>query len=213
MRRPEFVAQHARHPHGLVGRLLAKITSLETRAINRATLRALGLRPTDRVLEVGCGRGRTVAQAAQVVSAGKVTGIDHAEAVIHAARRRCRRWIESGRVVLEVADSAQLPFADGAFDKAYAVHTIYFWTAPATHLRELRRVLAPGGRLALAARTKSNGLAPSDFPDSIYTFYDLDQITAMLRSTGFGAPEIIAAPGGSDLAIVVAPAALTPTRS
>ena len=85
MRRPAFIARHARKPEGLLGRLLARVTSYETRAHNLATLQALDLQPTDHVLELGCGLGRAVAKVAQIVTEGVVTGVDHSEVVVEAA--------------------------------------------------------------------------------------------------------------------------------
>ncbi len=205
MRRPDFVARQARLPHGILGRIFARITSYETRALNLATLDALGLGVADRVLEVGCGRGRTVGRAAHIVVEGQVTGIDHAETVIHAAARRCRRLVDQGRVRLQVADSARLPFADAAFDKAYSVHTIYFWANPVEHLREIRRVLAARGRIALGVRKKASDGRPAAFPDSVYTFYETGAIVQMLRKSGFAESRVIDAPNSAaDLAIIVA---------
>jgi SAM-dependent methyltransferase len=207
MRRPDFIARQARLPRGVFGRLIARITSYETRKINLATLDALGLRPADRVLELGCGRGRTVERAAEIVIEGQVIGVDHAEAVVHAAAWRCRRLIELGRVQLHVADSARLPFANGSFDKAYSVHTIYFWTSPIEHLREIRRVLDARGRIALGVRKKLSDGRRDSFPASVYTFYDVDEITEMLRGSGFASPQIAEPPGGvADLAVIVADA-------
>lgn len=205
MRRPEFIARHARLPSGVLGRLLSRITSYETRGINLATLDALDLRPADHVLEIGCGRGRTVARVARALVEGQVTGVDHSDAVIRAAARRCRRLIEDGRVRLEVADSARLPFADGSFDKAYCVHTIYFWANPIEHLREIRRVLETSGRFALGMRTKSPDKRHEAFPDSIYTFYDPDAVAKMLRDSGFAEPKVLPVQGDApDLVIIVA---------
>jgi SAM-dependent methyltransferase len=66
------------------------------------------------------------------------------------ARIRCRRWIERGRLHLERGTSADLgAFTDGRFDGVVAVHVVHFWDEPERDLREIRRVLRPGGRLVL----------------------------------------------------------------
>jgi SAM-dependent methyltransferase len=209
MRRPEFIARHARLPEGILGRLIARITSFETRDFNLAVLRSLDLQAADRVLELGCGRGRTVASAAQVVTTGHVTGIDHSEVVIQSGTRRYRRFLQQGRVSLKVADSSQLPFLDTSFDKAFAVHTLYFWANPLLHLREVRRVLTSQGRFALGVRKKLQDERRESFPGSIYTFYSLDEIGSMLRESGFAHVQVFDAAGGiSDLAIIIASASL-----
>lgn len=190
MRRPEFIARQARRPTGWLGRAIGRVMAIETAVANDAVLDLLHLRPTDRVLEIGFGHGRTVARAAQRVPQGAVAGIDHAEVLLHSARRRCAALIASGRVQLECADSAHLPFPGAAFDKALAVHTLYFWQPPAPHLREIRRVLVAGGCLVLAYRPAGTR-GTTDFPSDVYTFYQPEHVRDLLVAAGFGAIETL----------------------
>lgn len=185
MRRPEFIARQSRHPTGMFGWIIGNIMSHETAALNARVLDVLELDPTDRVLEVGFGHGRSVEAAAAIVTNGFVAGIDVSETMARMARRRCRRLIGQGRVQLEVGDSSQLPFSDQSFDKAYSVHTIYFWGDPAPHVREIHRVLKPGGRLAIGLRPPGAESGASDFPDSIYTFYETAAVRELLIQCGF----------------------------
>lgn len=61
--------------------------------------------------------------------------------------------MREGRAVLRPGTAAALPFPDAHFTKACTVHSLYFWPSVEKGLREVRRVLAPGGRLVLAVRT------------------------------------------------------------
>jgi ubiquinone/menaquinone biosynthesis C-methylase UbiE len=185
MRRPEFIARQSRCPSGLLGRVIGHIMSIETAAANDAALKLLDLKPGDRVLEVGFGHGRTIESAAALVGEGFVAGIDTSKEMLQMAARRCRRLIEMGRVELALGDSARMPFPDRHFDKAYAIHTIYFWDDPPRHLRELRRVLRDGGGLVLGFHSKEAGAA-ADFPDTVYSFYTGDEVCRLLESAGFG---------------------------
>ena len=190
MRRPDFIAHQSRRPSGWLGRAIGRVMAFETAAANDAVLDLLDLRPTDRVLEIGFGHGRTIARAAQRVPLGAVAGIDHAEAMLQSARSRCAALIASGRVRLECGDSAHLPFPDDAFDKALAVHTLYFWQPPAPHLREIRRVLVAGGRLALAYRPAGTP-GTANFPSDVYTFHSPDRVHDLLVAAGFGRIETL----------------------
>jgi len=183
-RRPAFIARQSSRPTGLVGRILGAIMARETGAANRAAVRALAVAPNDRVLEVGYGHGRTVELLADAAPGVVVDGVDRSHDMVRAARRRVRRLVAEGRAFLRAGDSARLPHPDGWFDKALAVHTLYFWEVPEAHLRELRRVLAPRGALVLGFTERTDAVAAA-FPAETYRFYSADEVGALLRKAGF----------------------------
>lgn len=113
-----------------------------------------------RVLDAGCGSGPLTAEL--LARGAEVTGLDGSPAMIELARRRL-----GDGVPLHVGDlAAPLPFADDAFDLVTAslvLHYLEDWSAP---LAELRRVLAPGGRLLVSVNhpfVRTHG-----FPDEDY---------------------------------------------
>ena len=111
-----------------------------------AAVAGLGLRSGDRVLDAGCGTGRALpALRAAVGASGMVVGVDLTPAMLHAAVRAGRH--RDGRLLL--ADVAALPLRSGSFDAVFAAGLISHLPRPAENLRELRRVVRPGGILAL----------------------------------------------------------------
>jgi ubiquinone/menaquinone biosynthesis C-methylase UbiE len=118
------------------------------------------------------------------------------------ADARCRRLVDPGRVRLTVGDSAALPYPDASFEKAYAMHTLYFWPAPDRDLGELRRILVAGGRVLLGYRPKSD-LGARDFPSSVYAFYEPAHVHALLEGAGFSGIASVASAGG-DLVLTTA---------
>jgi len=206
VRRPDFIARQSRCPTGLLGRLIGYIMSAETATANEEALTLLDLQPSDRVLEVGFGHGRTIERAATVLATGFIAGIDLSEEMVRMAERRCRRLIRDGKVTLSVGDSDHLPFPDQHFDKALSVHTVYFWADPVAHLREIRRVLADGGRLVLGFRSKEDKMA-EDFPESVYTFYTAEEVGGLLEASGFERVDLAHAPGGLIMATACRPLA------
>jgi SAM-dependent methyltransferase len=101
----------------------------------------LGLSPGARVVDVGCGTGRAVAELR--VRAASPVGVDVNEQMITLARRR---WPEAD---FRVGTAERLPFVDGQLDAYRADKLYHALPDPAAALGEARRVLAPGGRIVL----------------------------------------------------------------
>jgi ubiquinone/menaquinone biosynthesis C-methylase UbiE len=156
----------------------------ETSDLNEHAVGLLGPSPSDRVLEVGFGHGRTIERLAGVVNNGRVYGIDASELMLKMAVRRNRRAIAEGRVELHGGDCASIPFDAASFDGVLSVHTLYFWSDPAACLREIRRVLRPGARLVLGF-LRGDGAQRTRFPNELYIFYDEHAVYAMLATSDF----------------------------
>jgi len=184
MRRPEFIARQSARPSGILGGAIAWIMARETASENAAARRVLELAPTDRVLELGFGHGHNVLELARAVPDGFVEGVDHSAKMHALASALCRPLIASGRVRLSCADSRELPFGDDTFDKAVAVHTMYFWADPVRQLAELRRVLRRGGCFVLGFRSME-AASVKNFPDTVYRFYSHGEVEQMLAQAGF----------------------------
>jgi len=203
MRRPALIAQQAGRPTGLLGRLLLKLMAHETRSFNREVLDVLAPADGERMVEVGFGHGSALAEIAGASPRAELAGIDVSDDAARVAARRCRVALAAGRLDLRVGDGADLPWPDATFDKAFAVHTVYFWSDPLRNLRELRRVLRPGGLLVLGLRERSPA-AIASFPPPTYHFYSDDELAAFLRTAGFGEVDVrMARSGAGDLRIVV----------
>jgi ubiquinone/menaquinone biosynthesis C-methylase UbiE len=184
MRRPRFIAEHARNARGLLGRLIAFIMARETWSQNLRVMDALGIDQSDCILDVGCGHGRGLTELAARAWRGRVVGADPSELMIEVAAQRNRPLIEAARVDVVLATAESLPFPDGSFDKVLCVHVLYFWKDLDVSLREIARVLKPGGRLAILFRTRADLAAVATFPTEIYRFPALSEVTTALEWVG-----------------------------
>jgi len=145
-------------------RLVGKAMASGNRSAIEWTVSRLDIGESDNVLEVGFGPGVGIECAARRAPGGRVFGIDRSPTMVDVARRRNVRAIVEGRVDLREADAAHLPYASLSFDKVFSVHCIYFWSDPLATLEELRRVLAPGGRIAITVLPKTRWLETKTKP-------------------------------------------------
>jgi ubiquinone/menaquinone biosynthesis C-methylase UbiE len=136
--------------------------------------------PGDRVVDVGCGPGGAAREAAR--RGAVVTGVDPAPLML-----RMGRYLSSGRsgrrIVFKQGTAEALPVADRAVTVAWAISSAHHWTDVPAGLRELYRVLEPGGRLIIAerlARPGARGLAAHGF-----TTTQAAETTAAAQAAGF----------------------------
>jgi ubiquinone/menaquinone biosynthesis C-methylase UbiE len=117
--------------------------------VGRRTVARLGLRAGDRVLDVGCGTGASALPAAQIVGPdGFVLGVDLSARLIDRARTKALiRGLTN--VEFGVADMTELGYPDGRFDAVVSVFSIFFVPDMAGLVRELWRMVRPGGKLAV----------------------------------------------------------------
>ena len=184
MRRPRFISEHARNARGLLGRLIAFIMARETWRQNLRVMDALRIEPADHVLDIGCGHGRSLAELAARAPRGRISGVDPSHLMVEIATQRSRSLIRAARVEVVPSGVESLPFPDNLFDKAQCVHVLYFWRNLEGPLREIARVLKPGGRLGLLFRTNADPKAIASFPREIYRFPALADVSGALEHAG-----------------------------
>jgi ubiquinone/menaquinone biosynthesis C-methylase UbiE len=115
----------------------------------RRTVERLHLSPGTRVLDVCCGSGASAIPAAEIVGpSGSVVGVDLAENLLELALAKANQH-GLDNIEFRSADLTQLPFDESTFDVAVCVFGIFFVPDMDAALRELKRVVRPGGRLAV----------------------------------------------------------------
>lgn len=128
---------YARHWHGPLAGVQGELLALAAPA------------PGEAVLDVACGTGVVALAAARAVGpAGRVLGVDLAEAMVLASRQRARA-LGLEQAAFERMDAEQLQLPDASFDLALCALGLMYVPDPDAALQELHRVLRPGGRAVL----------------------------------------------------------------
>lgn len=113
----------------------------------------MDVKPTDHLLEIGCGAGLLVEQLALKATQGHVTAIDQSVPMITMASKRNQAFISSGKVTLIAGNFADYQFVEASFDKIVAFNVSLFWKAPEKELSLIKKALKPDGQLFVFYQT------------------------------------------------------------
>jgi SAM-dependent methyltransferase len=109
----------------------------------------LGVRPADRLLEVGCGHGVAVSLVCEALTTGRIRAIDRSPKMIEVATRRNHAHVEAGRAVLEAVPLEEADLGDERFDKVFAFNVAPFWLRPQAAFAAVLGHLAEDGAVYL----------------------------------------------------------------
>jgi ubiquinone/menaquinone biosynthesis C-methylase UbiE len=146
----------------------------------RSVVDQLGLRPDDRVLEIGCGHGVAASLVCERLGAGHLTAVDRSPTMIEAAIRRNAAYLLSGKAEFLIGSLEALDLEDRRFDKIFAVRVGLFHREPERARKIVERWLAPGG--AVFAFFDEPGGAPLNRTQNGLTFLSSDRARSLARS-------------------------------
>jgi ubiquinone/menaquinone biosynthesis C-methylase UbiE len=187
---PQTLIRRARaqfgRPTGLPGRIAGWVMAYRSsnRRRNAWAASLLDVQRDDRVLEIGFGPGIGIRELARLATDGYVCGLDHSAVMLRQAARRNADDVRRARVELRLASAENLPALETPFDKILAVNALQFLDEPVEPLRELRRVLKTGGRIAIAFQPRGPGAT-----DEVAAKTG-QQIAAALGDAGFSAVRV-----------------------
>ncbi|MGH3655761.1 MAG: methyltransferase domain-containing protein [Micromonosporaceae bacterium] len=150
-----------------------------------AILDRLALTGDEYLLELGCGGGVFLREALR--TGCRAVGIDHSADMVQVARVTNRVAVDTGQLVLAQASADRPPLRTGTFDCVVMTGVFAFLLEPATALRECRRVLADGGRLAIytpGSQMKGTAAAPEPMASRMRFVAD-EELTTLAQQAGF----------------------------
>jgi arsenite methyltransferase len=180
-----FVAAQLRQPTGPFGRwVMTRVLNRGNAELIEGAIDALAIRRDESFLDLGFGGGLGLRLAATRTDA-PLWGVDFSADVVLAATQTFRTLISAGRLNVICADVADLPLRDGLIRTICTTNTIYFWPDPVGALRSMRRLLSPGGRLALGYNGATKMQGYGRLTEHGFTLYEPDRVEALLHEAGF----------------------------
>ena len=184
-------------PTGWLGRFVLWNMNSRHSKVTDWGLSHISIEKHDTVLDVGCGGGRTVSKLAAIATQGKVYGVDYSTESVAVANRTNRQWVDMARVEIREGSVSQLPFSEDAFDLVTAVETHFWWPDLPTDMREVLRVLKPGGMLIMiaevykGAKTMTAKVAEKYLPLSGMTLLSVDEHRELFANAGYSDVQVI----------------------
>lgn len=184
------IAAQLAHPDGEAGMTMGHTMNDSNTGMVLRTVAALEIQDGDRVLELGHGNCIHLESLLAGKSDVRYHGLEISETMHRASVAANAQFISDGRAQFSLYDGVTLPFADGLFTKVFTVNTLYFWAEPHAMLRELHRVLRPGGSLCVAYAQRAF-MEKLPFTRFGFELYDDARFAALVAGSVFMAPSFI----------------------
>ncbi|HEV2780561.1 MAG TPA: class I SAM-dependent methyltransferase [Actinophytocola sp.] len=157
---------------------------MRTKAADRLVwaVDTMDIRPTDRVLEIGCGHGVAVTLVCEKLSGGSILAVDRSATMIEMAARRNADYVAAGVASLQTASLHEADLGAARFDKIFAIHLpVILRGRPDRELEIIKHHLAPDGRLFLVYQPL----------DSSQTRAAMTALAETVTSHGFTVAEVL----------------------
>jgi len=178
-----------KRPTGRRGRLVAALMNREHEPLTLWGLTYVNIEPNYVILDVGCGGGKTVSRLAQQALQEKVYGIDYSVDMVKYSKKVNKKLIAQNRVQIVEGSVEKMGFPHDYFDLVTAFETYYFWTNFPDALKEIKRVLKPGGKLLLVNEMVQDGVYEVKHAKLIdethVRLIPLEEIRKVMQSVGF----------------------------
>ncbi len=182
-------------PRGLAGRITLWSMQKEHKPIYENMAKVLDLQPEDDFVEVACGSAYFLKKYASHVRS--VAGLDLSELAVKLATKKNKDRIVAGTAEIVQGEASQLPWEDNRFNVATTMGSFPFFPKPLESLKEMHRVLRPGGRAAIGlARNAEDGLDHTKYAEKYaMRMYTEDEVRVMMKETRFSDISITYAKG------------------
>jgi ubiquinone/menaquinone biosynthesis C-methylase UbiE len=172
-------------PTGFFGKILAKGMARGHKDFYKNAARVINPTNDDIYLEIGFGSGIFIKKYMSHVS--KIAGIDYSEDMVKLASDINRKLVDSGKAEFKQGYASKLPWADNKFTVVTAIEVFFFLNETEKTLKEIFRVLKPGGRLVIEMGfNKDDGVDHKRYIKKMgLKLYSGEEMENLLKKTGF----------------------------
>lgn len=186
---PIFIAQQLRKPSGSFAFNVGQKMNLVNKPLYDLTCDVIELNDNDHILEIGFGTGKFFGKLFDQNDKMKVSGLDYSEKMLEVASESNEDLISNGKLDLKLGNSDSIPFENQTFEKVFCNMVIYFWDEPGDHLKEIRRVLKPGGLFYSGLRTRESMMV-FPFVEHGFNLYSIREWKEILNENEFTIQQI-----------------------
>lgn len=171
-------------PRGPLGAIGARLMPSMVGRLYPMLAKELDLQPDDDLLEIGCGSARLLTEQAAHVR--HIAGLDISGIQVAMARKRLGARIAAGTAEMVLGNAMALPWADDSFSVVGSLNCLKFVPDPPKALREIHRVLRPGGRLVITIDKQTDKWGKSGEIDAFGQWqWSMDDMRRMMAEAGF----------------------------
>ena len=172
-------------PTGPRGTLVAAMMNQQHAKLTLWGLSKITVGPEFVILDVGCGGGKTMGKLAKMAPQGKVFGLDYSLDMVKFSKKTNKTLVGKSRVEIIQGSVEKIGFREDFFDLVTACETYYFWKKFPDALKEIKRVLKPGGKLLLVNELKYRATPAKVIKETHVKLFSLEEIRRTLQTIGF----------------------------
>lgn len=176
------LVEQCKEPKGLLGIIMIRSMNIMDVGLNKWALSQIHC--TDaKILDIGCGGGKTVYMISKMYPASNIFGIDYSESAVKTAIKKNKQKVKDGNISISQASVSSMPFSDDFFNYITAIRTHYFWPNLKQDIQEVIRVLRKGGKFLIFSELYKINYHMKEYNTN-------DSLRQLLKDIGFKSVEI-----------------------
>jgi len=176
------LVEQCKEPKGLVGIIMVKIMNIMDAGLNKWALSQIDC-TDDKILDIGCGGGKTVYMLSKMYPKANIFAIDYSESAVKTTIKKNKQKVKQGNIIISQASVSSMSFSDNFFDYITAIRTHYFWPNLKSDIQEVIRVIHKGGKFLIFSESYKINYHMSEYNTN-------DSIRQLLKDVGFKSVEI-----------------------